>query len=331
MRRTLYWTLTLLLAGTLLYFSFRGIDWREVWRIASGANLATMGAVTAIISFSMLLRALRWRVLLVSEGPVDVPLAFSATSVGYLGNNLLPARAGELVRSLVISRRAGLSPAFVLTTAFSERVIDALVLMSVSAGVLLTLSRQPGWFGAAARPIAVAGLAGVAIIGLAPLFERFWCRMLDRLPAPQALRERARAVLGQALQAFRCLHSGRRLAHFLALTAVIWALDGLTTVVGARAIGVQIGFPLAFLLVAALGLASALPSTPGYVGIYQYVAVTVLVPFGLSRADSIAYILLFQALTYVVVLFWGFLGLRKQRDIVMEGRRTTGESGLVPL
>jgi len=54
--------------------------------------------------------------------------------------------------------------------------------------------------------------------------------------------------------------------------------------------------PVAFLLIAALGLGSALPSTPGYIGIYQFVAVTVLVPFGFSRSDAIAYILVAQAL-----------------------------------
>ncbi len=68
-------------------------------------------------------------------------------------------------------------------------------------------------------------------------------------------------------------------------------------------------FPAAFLLIASLGLGSALPSTPGYVGIYQFVAVTVLGPFGFSRTDAIAYILVAQALTYVVIGFWGSLGI----------------------
>ena len=62
------------------------------------------------------------------------------------------------------------------------------------------------------------------------------------------------------------------------------------------ALGFQIPLPVAFLLIAGLGLGSALPSTPGYVGIYQFVAVTVLTPFGFSRTDAIAYILVAQAL-----------------------------------
>jgi uncharacterized membrane protein YbhN (UPF0104 family) len=70
---------------------------------------------------------------------------------------------------------------------------------------------------------------------------------------------------------------------------------------------------VAFLLIAGLSVGSALPSTPGYVGIYQFVAVTVLSPFGFSRADAIAFILVAQAMMYVVIGFWGSLGLLKYR------------------
>jgi len=66
---------------------------------------------------------------------------------------------------------------------------------------------------------------------------------------------------------------------------------------------------VALLLIAGMGLGSALPSTPGYVGIYQFVAVTVLVPFGFSRSDALAYSLVLQAFGYVWITFWGLIGL----------------------
>jgi hypothetical protein len=111
----------------------------------------------------------------------------------------------------------------------------------------------------------------------------------------------------------RSFHDRGRLARFLLFTALLWALEGVTTVLGARAIGIVFSFPVAFLLIAGLGLGSALPATPGYVGIYQFAAVSVLTPFGYSQADAIAYILLFQAMNYVVLLVWGLLGLAQQR------------------
>jgi uncharacterized membrane protein YbhN (UPF0104 family) len=100
---------------------------------------------------------------------------------------------------------------------------------------------------------------------------------------------------------------------------VIWTLDAVGTVIVGAALGFRIPIAVAFLLIAGLGLGSALPSTPGYVGIYQFVAVTVLTPFGFSRTDAIAYILVAQALIYVVIGFWGSLGLWHYR----RARRST--------
>jgi glycosyltransferase 2 family protein len=311
--RAIYWVISLSLAAVLLYFSLRGIEWLRVWNILREAKLAIVALVLLIMSSALFLRALRWRVLLSAESRVPIPLAFWATSAGYLGNNLLPARAGELVRTLMISGRSGMSKAFVLTTAFSERVVDAIVLVGISATVLLILPEKPGWLSNAARPFAILGLFGVAAIVLLPVLESFWFRILALIPVPHRLRDSVERALRNGLQGIRSFHDTGRLARFLLLTAVIWCLDGITTAVGARAIGVSISLPAAFLLVAGLGLGSALPSTPGYVGIYQFVAVSILTPFGLSRTDAIAYILLFQAMNYAVVLSWGAMGLGQQR------------------
>ena len=97
----------------------------------------------------------------------------------------------------------------------------------------------------------------------------------------------------------------------------------LHTGLGAHALGLTIPMPVAFLLIAGLGLGSALPSTPGYVGIYQFVAVSVLTPFGFSRTNAIAYILLAQALSYTLVAFWGSLGFWHYRRIAAIPRGAT--------
>ncbi len=311
--RTIYWVASLPLAGVLLYYSLRGIEWVRVWTIVRGARPPFIALALATMSFALLVRALRWRILLSAGSRIPIPLVFWATSAGYLGNNVLPARAGEVVRTLMISGRSGMSKAFVLATALSERVVDAVVLICIGATVLLTLPEKPGWLADAAKPFSVLGLCGIAAIVLLPACEAFWFRFLAWAPLPHGFRDKVEHALRQGLQGIRAFHDRGRLSRFLLLTAVIWSLDGITTVVGAHAIGVSIGLPAAFLLVAGLGLGSALPATPGYVGIYQFVAVSILTPFGLSRTDAIAYILLFQAINYVVLLVWGGMGLGQRK------------------
>ncbi len=314
--RAIYWVLSLTIAAVLLYFSFRGIDWKQVWATLRSANLLIVLVVIGMMSCALFLRSYRWRVILLAEAPVSISLAFWATSAGYLGNNVLPARAGEVIRSLMISSRTGLSKTFVLTTAFAERVVDAIAVITISSVVLLLMKQHPGWLGNAAEPFAIIGICGVAAIILIPAFEVFWLRFLGLLPVPPALRQRVEKVLLQGLQGIRSFHDRDRLLRFISLTAIIWCSDAFSSVVLARSIGLSISIPMAFLLTAALALGSALPSTPGYVGIYQFVAVSILMPFGISRTDAIAYILLFQAINYILVLSWGGTGFLLGRRAV---------------
>ena len=317
--RVVSFSVAALLAAVLLYYSLRGIEWGQVGRIVAAAAPGRLVLAAGIGTANLFLRACRWRILLNAEGSVRVPTVFWATAAGYFGNNFLPARAGELVRTFMISSQSGLENTYVLATALSERVADAIALVVIIAMVLLILPAQPGWLAGAARPFAVLGLIGALGIAFLPMLGPFARSIIERAPLPQALRPKLITAMEHGLRGMRAFHDARRLSAFLAFTVVIWSLDALATVIGASALGFVIPGPVAFLLIASLGLGSALPSTPGYVGIYQFVAVTVLTPFGFSRTDAIAYILVAQALNYVVILCWGSLGLWRYR----RARRST--------
>jgi glycosyltransferase 2 family protein len=311
--RAVSFSVAALLAAVLLYHSLRGIDWRQVAQIVGGATPGRLVLTAAIGTVTLFLRACRWRILLNAEGAVSVATVFWATAAGYFGNNFLPARAGELVRTFMISSRSTLGNTYVLATALSERVADAVALVVISAVVLLTLPAQPGWLAGAARPFAILGLVGALAIAVLPLLGPVARSAIERAPLPHSLRPRLITAMEHGLRGVRAFHDARRLSGFLGLTVLIWCLDGLGTVIAGAALGFRIPISVAFLLIAGLGLGSALPSTPGYVGIYQFVAVTVLTPFGFSRTDAIAYILVAQALTFVVIGFWGSLGLWRYR------------------
>jgi hypothetical protein len=214
----------------------------------------------------------------------------------------------------MISSRSGLDGAYVLATALSERASDVVALVGISAVVLLTLPSPPGWLADAARPFAIIGFLAVAGIVLLPFLEPFARIAVERSTPLGPWRPRLIRRIDQVLRGLRAFHHGRRLSGFAALTLVIWFLDAVGTIVTGSALGFSTPLSVAFLLIAGLGLSSALPSTPGYIGIYQFVAVTVLTPFGFTRTDAIAYILVAQALGYGVIVFWGGLGLLRYRQ-----------------
>jgi glycosyltransferase 2 family protein len=302
-----------IVAAVLLYYSVRGIDWREIGRIVARADIGLLIGTCAIATSTLFLRACRWRILLNAEGRVSVRAAFWATAAGLFGNNFLPARAGELIRTYMVSAESGLGKTYVLATALSERVADAIILAAMSAVVLLALPSPPGWLADAAKPIAMLGIAGAVSIAVLPLLGGAGRSVIARTPLPHALQARLVSLMDHALRGLRAFHDARRLSAFAGVALLIWALDAAGTVMCAAALGLVMPLSTAFLLIAGLSLASALPATPGYIGIYQFVAVSVLTPFGFSRVDAIAFILVTQAVGYVVITFFGSLALLRRR------------------
>jgi uncharacterized protein (TIRG00374 family) len=320
--KTISVSIALLITAVLLYISVRGIEWRQVWRTVSGANLPSLALCLALASGTLFLRALRWRILLTAEGPIGVRPVFSATAAGYFGNNFLPARAGELVRTFMVSSRSGLNNTYVLATAISERVADAVALVAICSLVLLLLPDPPGWLANAARPVAILGLSAVLVIVVLPRLESLFQRMLDRAPLPVAVRARLKAILEHALRGMRTFHDLKRLLGFSGMTVVIWCTDALMTVLTGRALGLPISPQIAFLLLGGMGLGSAMPSGPGYIGVYQFVGVTVLTPFGIDRADAVAFVLVAEVLQYLVVGLWGTLGIVQYRRMTPPAKST---------
>jgi uncharacterized membrane protein YbhN (UPF0104 family) len=135
------------------------------------------------------------------------------------------------------------------------------------------------------------------------------------MPIPSGITDKLIGIMEKVLAGIRALHDAKRLIIFVFFTIAIWSCDSVTTVIGMYALGLNISLPVAFLLITGLAMGSALPSTPGYVGIYQFVAVSVLVPFGFSKADAIAYILLFQALQFANYAVWGTLALTRNKGL----------------
>jgi hypothetical protein len=303
------WLLTLLLAAGLLLLALRGIDWRELAATLQQGRADYLALACVVLTISFMLRGIRWGVILSGKQRIPPLTMFWATSAGYLGNTFLPARAGEIIRSVLVGRASGISQSFVLATALTERMLDALALVLICMVALVLMPAIPPWLGTAAQIIGIIGLIGLVVLAVAPRLEPFFATLLQRMPLPATLRDKLTELLAQFLLGLNAVLHPRRAVLFTLLTVLIWLLDAVIAITTAHALGLALTLPQAFVLLAALGLSSAAPSTPGYIGIYQFVAVTVLPLFDWSRSAALAYILVFQAITIVVVLLWGFIGL----------------------
>jgi uncharacterized protein (TIRG00374 family) len=305
-RRTL--AVALLLACVLLFFAFRGVNWKEMLDTMRQGRFEFLSLAFLLLSISIFIRALRWRVLLSAEKLLPAITVFWATAIGYLGNNFLPARAGEFIRTGILSRNSGIGVSFVFATTLTERIMDAVALVLVALVALRSLPELPDWLRVATQAMAILALLALSVILIAPRITGLIKKLLTRLPLPKTFGSRLIDLTEQFLLGMRAFQHPKRALSFTILTVVVWLMDSLVAISVAWALNLSLTLPKALLLLAALGLSSAAPSTPGYVGIYQFVATTILIPLGFSRAEALAFIITFQATIYGAVIVWGSTG-----------------------
>jgi hypothetical protein len=302
------------LAVWLLYLAVTNIDWSNFLTTLKNARYGYLPIVFLWSSIGYFIRALRLRVLLASKKRLPLLHVFFANMAGYLGNNVLPARGGELVRASYLARQSNLSFSFSFAVGLVERFVDMITLIVLGLLALAITGIGPVALQNALKGASILGLVGLLIVFIFPRFATQLKRWVMALPLLKKAHKRQLANSVQDfLNGFKALNDFERATEFMGLTGLIWLMDTIGTVMLAYILKIPLLFQQALVLLAALGLSSVIPSTPGYVGVYQFVAFTVLVPFRVSKADALAYILIFQIVSFLVIGLWGLASLWQLR------------------
>jgi uncharacterized protein (TIRG00374 family) len=306
--------IALTLACALLFLAFRGVSWSTLFATIVHAHGEWLALASLLYCASYFARSQRWRVLLTAEQAIPSATVFWATAIGYLGNNFLPARAGDVIRAATVSRAGKLSMSFTLATTICERVSDVPTLVFISLIASFFLSDVPAWLRGATRVAGPLGVVAFAFLLFLPRLDPLLGAWTTRLPIPSGLGERVHAILEQFLLGLRAIQQVRRATAFIAITVCIWLIDAAAATTVARSLDLSMSLALALLLLASLGIASAAPSTPGYVGVYQFVAVSVLAPVPMVQSQALAYIIVLQGVLYIIALSLGLSGLFALRN-----------------
>lgn len=312
--RTLLWIVGFAVTSVCLWLALRDVPLREVGEVLSRTDwpLLLLLAVPAQVA-AIVLRARRWRHLTDVIQPIPVFPLFRATSIGFMANNLLPGRAGEVVRAWVLSRETGASGAGILGTVVLERIIDSVTFLALASVVL--------WMGGtrALGGGAMAGAAASLLIALIlPMAVLVWLRVspeqalgfLHRaltLLLPERLSERVEGLLRRFAAGLGSLRGGRHLFWVVLDSVLLW---GVVSVVpfyaGVLALGIDLGSPLrtlaaGFVTLAAVGLAVALPAAPGFFGTFHLACKEALAVFGVPDSTAFAMAVLVHGTFWVTV------------------------------
>ncbi len=308
----------------LLVLLFRKVELGEV--ADAFVTAAPMGIAIAVLMHLLVLsmKAARWAVVLRALPHPEPPdpadrarrwLVFDALFFGYFGNYVLPAKLGELGRSILYSRRAKVPLSSVLATILFERFLDAATLVGlfyVAVWVLPLPEALPDWVTLSARivgSLAIAGLAGLW------LMSRWLPPSVETIQIGGPLGKILRIVVGVATtfrSGLTVLREPVTALKATAWTLAIWVLEAVSVLICVEAFGVDLMASGAVIQTAVSSFAIAAPSAPGGLGIHQWVTVLTLAPFGVpkSAATAASLVVTFSVVMWVVPL--GLFGLLRQ-------------------
>ncbi len=328
MRQKRTW-LGLAVSLVALYVAFRGVSLVELSRELARADYAWVVPTVVVVLAGQLARSVRWQ-LLFGEGPrPTLAESFAILSIGYMVSAVFPLRLGDPVRAWLVETRTRASGAAGLATVLVERAVDfltvavllALWLPAPAATLLQTAFRFGEWV--SAPTLSMAALALVLTVYVACLVLSSGSERVGHLLAGglvrMGLRPLAAARLGAQGTAFlNGFGALRRLDRALATAAwsgVVWGLGTLSTWLMMRSFGIELPLAAAAFVLCATALFAVLPSSPGYVGVFHSAARLALgvyaAALGVSipLASVVSYTLVLHALTMVVIVVLGLIGL----------------------
>jgi uncharacterized protein (TIRG00374 family) len=272
------------------WLALRGVDYQEATAIAWQINLLWLTAGVLLLAVGTAAKASRWQLLFYPVRSLRWLDLLSAMMVGYLVNTVLPARLGELARVYLVSRTGRAAPAHTLSTIVVERVLDSLTLLIFLVAVMPFLP-VPDFI---RRAVLTLGLGGLLVFGvmLAMALRADHGLALFSTPlrlAPIRYRAWLTAQLENALSGLEALRTPRVHLAAWGWSLLIWALLGGSIHMVMLAFHLRVPVATAILLVSILNLGMVIPSSPGYIGVYHFLAVQTLGPFGVTPSVAMSF------------------------------------------
>ncbi|MBI3362991.1 MAG: flippase-like domain-containing protein, partial [Chloroflexi bacterium] len=291
-----------------------GLRFGEVWGALQGANYWWLIPGIAIYFLGVWARAWRWHYLLRPLKKISTRAMFPIVTIGYMGNNIYPARAGEVLRAYVLKRKEGVAVSASLATILVERIFDGVVMLMFVFVNLPELARLSGASGVVGSIQTVALWGTLAFVGALAVFlvtammpvsaARLYGWFVDRC-LPARFRERVRGLLDKFLSGLASLRSPRDVLMVFVTSLVIWLFETGKYWFVMHAFGFRVSFFALMLMNGIVNLATTIPSAPGYVGTFDAPGIAVLKAYGVNGALAAGYTLVLHIALWVPITALG--------------------------
>ena len=300
----------LLISGVFLYVALRGLKLPDVWRAVQGAQYFWLIPGIAVYFVGVWVRSWRWHFLLRPIKKIPTVEMFPIVTIGYMGNNIFPARAGEILRAVILKQSHDVAVSASLATIIVERVFDGLVMLAfvfLNLNELAELTMASGIVGniqqlAIWGTLAFVGaLAIFLLMASFPEFTEEWVLRFIRVLVPYRWREKVEGISIRFLSGLESLRSPKDTLMTFFTTVIIWLLETAKYWFVMHAFNFQVSFFALMLMNGIVNLATTLPSAPGYIGTFDAPGIALLTAYGVAGEVAAAYTLVLHAALWLPI------------------------------
>jgi uncharacterized protein (TIRG00374 family) len=307
--------LGLLISAAFLFFALRGLKLDEFWQQVQQANYWWLIPSVTVYFVGVWVRTWRWHYMLRPLKVISLKKLFPVVCIGYAGNNIYPARAGELLRAYMLKKQEGVSVSANLATVVVERIFDGLVML---AFVIFTLPFAN--FGSTYNNYVLlfsALFGGALAIFLFMATRPDWTnRIVEQLLplfVPARFHEKVHDVVSHFLSGLASLRSGRDVLMIFITSIFIWLLETLKYWFIMQAFPFNVSFAVLMLMNGIVNLATTLPAAPGYIGTFDGPGIAVLRAFGVEQSVATGYTLVLHVALWLPITLLGLYYLWQAR------------------
>jgi glycosyltransferase 2 family protein len=302
---------TVVVSVVFTYIALRGFDLKETWDALRSCDYWWLLPALAAFGLGDIARALRWRSLFAPGRRPPLGSTLNATMIGYFYNSILPARAGEAARVVVLTQRSSSPPVEITGTVVVERIYDVVVILTIFFVAIPWLPHVT-WFRAAA--LVAAGLAiAVAIVAtVLTIYEDRPLRLVLRPLARFSLfsGERLERTVLELTHGLSGLRDRRVAVEAFFWTVSAWMLSMLCAYLVSVAFHLGVPFAAGVLVMVAVGLSMILPSPPAAVGVFEGAVLIALRPYHIPHASALSYALVLHLVNFLPFVIVGALLMR---------------------
>lgn len=300
---------------------FRKIDFNQLWSALVRVDYRYILLAVVFTFISYYLRAVRWHYILIPEKRIPISSLYPVTIIGYMANNLLPARLGEFVRAYILAQQEGLKTPTVFASLVIDRLFDGFTVMLMLLLTIFTL-RLPQGMSDAETVLRTGGAvtfvlyAGVVVFLF--LLKRqtvrtlAWTGVLLR-PFPQKLSDRLIPLLGSFIGGIRISFKGGHVAALLTSSLSVWVFCVLPVDMVLQGFGIHLPITASMFILVLLVFAVMVPASPGYIGTYHYACFKGLSAFGIPESTAVSIALVIHAAGFFPVIISGLYYLWKNK------------------